>query len=170
MAWAQYSSLFVSSTGRGTGTVPRSCIESAEYIIQSIYATKRLPWSKAGEAREPSVNAHFGGGKSIDISKTPDFHKSALGLKDYPFTALPGIGQGLICLNNTKDDLGYNMHLGGVVATDTGKVLISNMMEPFGVSVTLVTLTTIEITNVADFRTDNFGSDAGKYALGLLST
>lgn len=170
MAWTHHSKLFVDASGASVANVPRSCIESAEYIIQSISANKLLPWTKAGEARTPHVFARFGDSKSINISDTAEFQNQAVGLKDYGFTSLPAIGQGLICLNNTTKDLGYNMHLGAVVAADTGKILISNMMEPFGKVVKLTALDTIEVTDVGSFRSSAFDTESDKYALGLLTT
>lgn len=165
---------FVSLSSRGTRgskKVPKSCIESAEYIIQCYANGKLLDW-KAGESRSPHVYGYFGN-KTINISDTADFHLSAAGLKDYDFKdSLPNEGQGLICLNKTKDDLDYNMHLGAVVAVnpEEGKVLISNMMEQAHIAVSLTTIEYIEISSVSDFITTNFGDDgADKYALGLLS-
>ena len=171
MAWKnQLDFVSLGSRGiRGSKKVPKSCIESAEYIIQCYANGKLLDW-KAGDSREPHVYAHFGN-KSINISDTANFHLSASGLKDYAFTGLPVEGQGLICLNKTKKDLGYNMQLGAVVAVNAedGKVLISNMMEQAHMAVSLTTIEYIEISSVTEFITLNFGDDGpASYALGLL--
>lgn len=169
MPWSRYSELFVTRGGRSSGNVPRSCIESAEYVIQSIAEGRRLEW-RAGETREPHVIAHFKG-VTIDITATPDFHRrrEIAGVEDYSFTSLPEIGEGLICVNKTGEDLAYNMHLGAVVARDDDRALISNMMEEVGMSVMMVILQTIEIGSPYDFRSRNFSGIDDKYALGLLT-
>lgn len=169
MAWDRYSELFVTRGGRSSANVPRSCIESAEYIIQSIAEGRRLEW-RSGETREPHVIAHFKD-VTIDITATPDFHRSrdVAGVEDYRFAALPEIGQGLICVNKTGDELGYNMHLGAVVARDDDRALISNMMEEVGIAVMMVILHTIEIGSPYEFRSRNFSGIDDKYALGLLT-
>jgi hypothetical protein len=165
---------FVSLGSRGTRgkrKVPASCIESAEYIIQCYSSGKFIEWA-AGESRKPHVYATFGN-KRINISETENFHLLANGLTSYDFKGkLPGEGYGLICLNKTPKDLGYNMHLGAVVACDTGTgaVLISNMMEQAHIAVSMKTIEYIEIAKPEDFITANFGGDGLKqYALGLLS-
>lgn len=165
---------FVSLGSRGTRgkrSVPASCIESAEYIIQCYSKRAFLEW-KSGISREPHVYASFGN-KKFNISKTEDFHLSATGVTDFDFTdGLPGEGCGLICLNKTKSDLPYNMHLGAVVAVDSesGAVLISNMMEAAHVAVSMKVIDYIEISSPQEFITANFGPEGlKKYAIGLLS-
>lgn len=167
MGWPIYSELFMSSSGRLKTTVPKSCIESAEYIMQCIANKAVLPWS-VGQTRNPHVVAYFGKGVAIDITATPDFHLGAEGLEDYPFTSLPNVGEGLVCLNRTKSDLGYNMHFGAVLARSGDAALVSNMMEAFGVKVVMAIPDTIEISSPDKFRSDNFHVDSAKYALGLL--
>jgi hypothetical protein len=161
--------------------VPNSCIESAEYIIQCIASNRVLEW-KPGQSREPHVYAHFGKGVVVNISNTPDFHnKVPRGLTDFPFDSLrgglPGLGEGLICLNRTGTDLRYNMHLGAVVlvmeraGTPPEYVVeISDMMEPFDQEVELVKLKSKLIRTADQFRSDSFRSWAPNYALGLLTT
>ena len=162
---------FVTSGGRGSKAVPKSCIESAEYIIQCYHAQKILPWA-AGQSRAPHVYAEFGN-KTFNISDTQDFHNSAAGITDYDFgDSLPAEGQGIICLNKTGADLtsdgGYNMHLGAVVATGDGAVLISNMMEAAHVAVSSGTIQVMEIAKAEDFL-EQLG-DGDTYAIGLLRT
>jgi hypothetical protein len=41
-------------------TVPNSCIQSAEYIIQSMYHKQRLQYPYGSNTRKPHVVAHFG--------------------------------------------------------------------------------------------------------------
>lgn len=173
MTWTN-TSIFVEVSGRGytryKQQIPASCIESAEYIIQSIQGGTCLDW-KAGETRTPNVYAVFGDGKEFNVSVTQDFHKQASGVTDYDFDgSLPGIGQGIICLNTSSSDLPYNMHLGAVIATDgISKILISNMMEQVGIPVVKKTIEAVEVSSVEEFFTTNFGaSSRGSYALGLL--
>jgi hypothetical protein len=161
--------------------VPNSCIESAEYIIQCIASNTVLDW-EPGQSRKPHVFAHFGNGVTFNISNTTNFHnKAPKGLADFPFECLrgglPGLGEGLICLNKTGKDLYYNMHLGGVVVVMENAgfppsyvVEISNMMEPFNKEVKLVKLQSKLITTADQFRSGSFGTSAGDYALGFLTT
>ncbi|MDN3637373.1 hypothetical protein QWY82_01005 [Simiduia curdlanivorans] len=175
MPWTSVS-LFVEVSARGyiryKHQIPASCIESAEYIIQSIHGGVCPEW-KPGQTRAPNVYATFGNGKTFNVSLTENFHKQASGVTDYDFKgSLPGIGQGIICLNTSSADLPYNMHLGAVLAVDSaGRILVSNMMEKVGVPVVKKTIESIEVSSVEAFFTDNFGALArGSYALGLLST
>jgi hypothetical protein len=155
-------------SGRVAGaSVPRSCIESAEFIIQCYVAGHILSWQRL-QSREPHIIALFGGGKSYNVTDTQDFHNLVVsGLEDYHFTSMPTVGEGLICVNKTSEQLDYNMHAGAVIGVFEDETLISNMMEPFGVPVNLTTLQTISIRTPQDFRSLNL-DDADKYALGLL--
>lgn len=172
MAWKNTLD-FVSLGSRGTRgkrAVPNSCIESAEYIIQCYAKGAILDW-EAGASRKPHVYATFGN-KRFNISETENFHLLASGIKDFDFKGtLPGEGSGIICLNKTSEDLGYNMHLGAVVAVDTEakKILISNMMEPAHMAVKMKTIDYIELASPEEFLTINFEEAAVKYAIGLLS-
>lgn len=170
MCWDVVCGLFMTKRGRLTRSVPRSCIESAEYIMQCNYHGMALQWA-AGASQTPSVYAYFGGGFEINISATPNFHEdpAVRGLADYDFKGLPLVGEGLICLNKTAKDLPYNMHLGAVLARNGTTALLSNMMEVPGISVAMVMPDTIEINAPAEFITRNMGPDGTKhYALGLL--
>jgi len=155
---------------RGSKKVPKSCIESAEYIIQCYANGGLLDWA-AGVDRDPHVYATFGDRK-YNISAEENFHQKAEGTTNYKFDALPAEGSGLICLNKTSGDLGYNMHLGAVVAVnpEEGKILISNMMEAAHVAVSLATIEVIEISSPEEFIVANFGEEGlGQYALGILT-
>ena len=156
---------FTSRSGRGIVNVPNSCIESAEYIIQSISNVNLLPW-KRGQSQSPNVIATFGD-REINISETENFHRNTRGITSYKFDSLPNIGQGIICLNKTVEDLPYNMHLGAVVASSDESVLISNMMEPEG-EVGMALINIIEINNAEEFLTNNFGDMSSKYIIGIL--
>jgi hypothetical protein len=151
--------------------VPDSCIESAEYIIQSIYGENHgqrpLRWVRSGIERSTHVIANFGN-RTICITATLNFHDQDFSdLVDYNFVSLPNVGEGLICLNKTSNLL-YNMHLGAIVASNANQAQISNMMEQKGNEVKMVPLQTIKIIHCDDFREETFGSLASKYALGLL--
>ncbi|MBV8282376.1 MAG: hypothetical protein JO347_09995 [Candidatus Eremiobacteraeota bacterium] len=97
-------------------------------------------------------------------------------LADYQFEKLPAKGEGLICLNKTKQDLtqkpaGYNMHLGAVVARNDDVALLSNMMARTDVAhVSLKKLETIPINSAVKFRSENFNTEEKRepFALGLL--
>lgn len=150
---------------------PRSCIESAEYLIQCIAAGKKLAWAGANKTITPHVIAEFGDGVTIDISAEVNFSDTARPqLKDYEFPdGLPQIGQGLICLRRVPSEEGYAMHLGAVIAVGEGGDVarISNMMEAASVKVEFATPQTIDIGSVEAFRSDN-GLDDSEYALGIL--
>ena len=166
MPWATYSELFMSGSGRLRNPVPRSCIESAEYVIQCIASRMLLEWS-ANQARDPHVEAHFGNGVTIDITAKENFQDSAEGLTDYPFTGLPQVGEGIICLNKTKTDLYYNMHLGAVIARSGDRALLTNMMEAPHIAVMKAVIEPIEIGTADEFRSQNL-AESRHFALGLL--
>jgi hypothetical protein len=88
-------------------------------------------------------------------------------LTNYAFEHLPEVGEGLICLNNTKESLPCNMHLGVVLARNGGtKAEISDMTEERKSKRRLEKMNTLPINDAKDFRSTNYlESD---YALGLL--
>jgi hypothetical protein len=116
--------------------------------------------------------AYFGSGDPINVSAHEDLASAGTGLTDYNFISLPEVGEGLICLNKTKSDKNYNMHLGAVVAKgkddDGDFILISHMFEPEG-DVGLSDLILLKLYDPKDFRKQTFGSYAHtQYAVGLL--
>jgi hypothetical protein len=164
MAYDKYEDLFVDANGRPKGSiaVPESCIDSAEYIIRQI-ATKgaRLSRGKVG----PDMAADFAN-LSFNAS-TDDFLSLKKKPQDYPFADLPDVGQGIILLNKTTNDLTYNMHLGAIVARSKGRAVISHMFQQVR-SYIQKPLIVIEITSAADFAKQTFGSGANLFAAGLL--
>lgn len=80
--------------------VPESCIESAEFIIQSINNDVATPvWKGGGKALKPHVIATFGGNVKINVSTSDLLSHNIKGLSDYEFDGqLPELGQGLILL------------------------------------------------------------------------
>jgi hypothetical protein len=96
-------------------------------------------------------------------------------LADYQFKKLPDKGEGLICLNKTKEDKvakdSFNMHLGAVVARNGDSALLSNMIARHDTSYTPEKeLETIPIDGVDKFRSATFVEEKEQkdYALGLL--
>jgi hypothetical protein len=166
MPYAEYSPLFVDQNGAALPTVqvPQSCIDSAEHIMRRIAdPTARPTRSRPGK----SILAKFSN-RSFNASED-DFMKFKLeGLQSHAFTGLPDIGQGIILLNKTRQDLDYNMHLGAIVAKGSGRAVISHMFQEVR-SYTLAPLKVIEITSAANFASRTFGKQANCYAAGLLT-
>lgn len=168
MPWSKFNALFVNGSGKAQVRVPKSCIESAEYIIQCIAQNSILKYNYQ-EIRSPDVVAVFGH-RRFNITRDADIQNDAEGITDYDFSCcLPEVGEGIILLNKTKSDKKYNMHLGAVVARDSNKALISHMMENPKGKVVLAELETIEISCPEDFRTATFGPYGYRgYAIGKL--
>ncbi len=158
--------------------VPESCIESAEYIIQSIINGKRHVWEE-NKTVDPHVYAIFANGVEFDISECENFHeKIDEKVGDYPFQTLrgglPGIGQGLVCVNKHWRNRHYNMHLGAVVASARLKnakhaVILSNMMHTEKMVEMVELQTTKWISSPDQFRS-LLSSSYRNFALGLLAT
>lgn len=112
--------------------IPRSCIESAEFIIQKI-KDPNVVWSANSRSRRPYVFASFGGGTRLNITTHGKLADALTGVSDYGgLSTLPQIGEGLIIANNEKANKApYNMHLGAVVARHRSKAaaIISDVSE-----------------------------------------
>jgi hypothetical protein len=146
-------------------SLPRSCIESAEFAIQ-VSHDPGLGW-KPDEERTPNVQAHFGGATTFNVTTSTSLADDVTGVSSYPFTALPKVGEGIIIANRTRKDLPFNIHLGAVVARHkTKEVCILTDLVESG-SVKLVMPWTIKLVrSVDDFRGSDYqGKD---FALGLL--
>lgn len=161
-------SKFLTSGFKPALSIPQSCIEGAEYIIQSIkLGDYALSWAE-GTTRKPHVLAVFGGNVQFNISNDPDIQNDSRcsTLTDYSFGSGPDIGQGIILLNKTKKNKSFNMHLGAVVAVEGGKIYMSNVAES-GTVVMVKNWDVLAISKAEDFRTSNGFSDKS-FAIGLL--
>lgn len=157
----------------GATQVPESCIESTEYImrVMSERSSKDVVWNGAGSGSERhGVTATFGGGFSINISTTENFHTLIpTGTTSYAFTSLPSLGQGL-CIVRVKPGgtSPYDMHFGAVFAQQDGQVSISDMSEPENYNGTATAaLVSQNITTVGGFRDHNYPE--AFFAIGLLT-
>jgi hypothetical protein len=166
MPYADYSSMFVDQNGKALSTaqVPESCIDSAEYIMRRIAdPNARQTRNRTGK----SILAKFSN-RTFNASKD-DFMKFNLqGLQSHAFTGLPEVGQGIILLNKTNNDLQYNMHLGAIVAKEDRRAVISHMYQEVR-SYTYKPLKVIDIISVDDFARKTFDAQANCYAAGLLT-
>jgi hypothetical protein len=161
-------SLFANEGGHPLNQIPRSCIESAEYIIQCLAAGGLLGWAE-GQERTPHVIACFGNNVTFNITTQENFHTDPRcnGLVDYAFNGqLPAIGQGLILLNKTGADQPFNMHLGAVIATARNRVKISDVSENGPVAM-IANWETKVLNTIEDFRGDDY--PANNFAIGLLT-
>ncbi len=155
--------------------IPRSCIESAEYVIQEINGCTQA-WTEEGQTREPNVIAEFGNG-SIDISTSENVQDELTGKTNYDFDVdpdtgeelLPGVGEGLIIGNSSDQDLDpYNMHLGAIVARHRALnvCIISDVSEDGEVILIdpwrIICLQSVQEFKGADYR-------APEYVMGKLS-
>jgi hypothetical protein len=166
MPYADYAKMYVDQNGEALSTVqvPESCIDSAEHIMRAIADPKARPTrSRPGKG----ILAKFSN-RSFNASED-DFMKFKLdGLQSHAFTGLPDVGQGIILLNKTKQDLKYNMHLGAIVAKGDGRAVISQMFQEVR-SYSYAPLEVIEITSHIDFANKTFREKANCYAAGLLT-
>jgi hypothetical protein len=125
-----------------TKEVPESCIESAEFILQTFHGREPPDWSAEEQVAKPSIYAHFGDGGVINITESENAVDELSGKKELPFPEIEGggyeafvLGTGLILGNVTEKDYGdYNMHLGSFVASQVDKkaAIISDVSEPEG--------------------------------------
>lgn len=127
------TSFFVNPAGLAIKDIPRSCIEGAEYIIQSIVTNdNKRPWTN-NVSSKPYVYANFGGGVKVNISYRVNFHDKMHGFGSYNFDDLGRrleLGEGIILLNTKPTDSGtYNMHLGAIVAVSDTHYWISDVSE-----------------------------------------
>jgi hypothetical protein len=147
-------------------SLPRSCIESAEFAIQLSH-DPGLRW-KPDEERTPNVQAHFGGGTTLNITTSTSLADDVTGLTSYPFTTLPRVGEGVIIANRTRKDLPFNIHVGAVVARHKTKeaCILTDLVESGNVKLIMPWSIKLVTGSVDGFR----GSDyQGKsYALGYL--
>lgn len=172
-----FSSLFMKQNGNVSdlAMVPNSCIKSAEYIIQCQSKGQIFAWTSTPPATSPSVEAVFGNGVKVDISKTELISwasQNGSKLTDYPFTTLPSVGQGIILLHKKKltGDY-YHMHLVAVLACygdPTDEITVSAMAEPKSGTVNMAALKVKSITDLDEFRTKWFDGQEVEYAIGLL--
>lgn len=170
--------------------LPKSCIQSAEHVIQVYYhylktvQPGKRPRTPTKQPQPPCSDNHtdnyitygcvyglFGDNRSINISETENFHESTEGFTDYPFEEgqLPQVGQGLILVNKTTEDAGYNMHLGAVLGVSSDGLIMTdyNELESGVVNLNLLTYNnTVKIKHVDDFRGQNYQQK--QFALGLL--
>jgi hypothetical protein len=114
--------------------IPVSCIESAEYIIQTFH-NQGLKLNKPGkgpkQTRTPHVFMHFGGGVRYNIS-TEDLMKiKSPGIQSFDLERCPpGEGQGVAIFNVSNDDApGYNMHFMAVLGYTDKYIYMSNLNE-----------------------------------------
>lgn len=173
--WTVLEELFTRTDGRPhhgysvytpRRSLPRSCIESAEFAIQ-LNHDPGLKW-KPDQERTPHVTATFGSG-SIDVTSSMDLADELTGVTSYPFTTLPQVGEGVIIANRTKKDKHYNMHLGAVVARHDSKeaCILTDLAESGAVKMVIPWSIKL-VRSVDDFRGSDYqGKD---FALGLLST
>jgi hypothetical protein len=160
---------FLNSKNKPAEEIPSSCIEGAEYIIQCIYNDKLHKWAN-NQKNKPHVMADFGGGKTIDITGTKDFHEKAIctGLADFDFRNGLKLGQGIILLNNTGKDAGkgkFNMHLGAVVKVLNNGWILSDVSDLGSVAMDK-SWGTKKIFTPDDYRGPDY--PATIYAIGLL--
>lgn len=164
------TSNFVTASFKAALSVPKSCIESTEYIIRSIALNNySLSWTE-GEAQKPYVLAVFGGGRTFNISAGSNFHNSpeCVGLADFNFNTINlQLGHGIILLNNRSHNTGqYNMHLGAVVAIEGGYIYLSDVSEHGKVYMTK-SWAVNRVRNLNEFRGHDYAASKG-YAMGLL--
>jgi len=159
--------------------VPRSCIESAEFIIQTLRGREPTDW-QPGQSAQPNIYAHWGEGGVINISKSEDVVDQLSGKKALPFnereeggyyefTQGLGLMIGNVAEKDTKDR--YNMHLGAVVANhvDYLAAIYSDESEPDkDEDIVLINPWRIKgIQKPDEFRGDTY-KDENIYKLGLL--
>jgi hypothetical protein len=116
--------------------IPVSCIQSAEYIIQT-YHEPGLAW-KQGVDLNPHVYMHFGSGPSYNITTTEDVHlKPTAANQDFDFVCRPPQpGEGVAFINVSGEE--FNMHFMAVLAISGSllrsgrKFVISNLNEGRG--------------------------------------
>jgi hypothetical protein len=165
--------------------VPKSCIESAELLIQTYAKYSSLDTTSVRQMMNqwnikqkddtvvvgPNVIAYFGGDtpRTLNISQNNNLLGDAAGLTDFNFNQRLEVGEGLIAIKTTPGDhnSSYNMHLGAVIESEPGKITLSNMMEVRGISVKPDVLQTITITEPDQFRRE-FGFSEEDFALGKL--
>ncbi len=172
-----FSSLFMKQNGNVSdlAMVPNSCIESAEYIMQCQSRGEIFTWTSTPPATSPSVEAVFGNGVRVDISKTELIAwagQNGSKLTDYPFTTLPSVGEGIILLHKKNlTGIYYHMHLVAVLACygdPTDEITVSAMAEPKSGTVNMATLKVKSITDLDEFRSEWFERQEAEYAIGLL--
>ena len=132
-------------------------------------------WTSTPLATSPSVEAVFGNGVRVDISKTELIAwagQNGSKLTDYPFTTLPSVGEGIILLHKKNlTGIYYHMHLVAVLACygdPTDEITVSAMAEPKSGTVNMATLKVKSITDLDEFRTEWFERQEAEYAIGLL--
>lgn len=161
-------SFFVDAAGQPKKNIPRSCIEGAEYIIQSLVTDdKNRAWTN-NIAKKPYVYASFGGGVEVNISKTQNFHDGISGFGDFDFIKFRRLqlGEGIILLNTHANDFGtYNMHLGAIVAVDDSHYWISDVSENGKVE-WCADWKAVKVRRLSQFREMQYPS--GHYAMGFL--
>jgi hypothetical protein len=159
--------------------VPRSCIESAEFIIQTFHERDPADW-QPDQTAKPNIYAHWGEGGVINITEAPKVVDELSGKKPLPFKPRKeggydefSLGLGLMLGNVTKKDMKgtYNMHLGAVVAchVDRKAAIYSDESEPDKAEdIKLINPWRIKgIQKPDEFRGDTY-KDENIYKLGLL--
>jgi hypothetical protein len=154
--------------------LPKSCIESTCHAIQ-----RHDGWttwkSSATTTSGPGVWVAFGN-KMICVSRVSnladlltgvtDFDPNLLGASSFP--AILKTGRGIMIANSKKSDEHFNMHLGAVIGTPSGKFTITDMSEDGPVINSTIETQTIKSTKIIDkFRGTDYG-DVSVYKVGLL--
>ncbi|QDQ28304.1 hypothetical protein FNU76_19195 [Chitinimonas arctica] len=156
--------------------LPKSCIESACHIIQSIAENKYTPWKNEGTSiTRTAVWAVFGN-KMICVSNGSDLPSKFTGVTEYSefkdkIMEKP-IGRGFILANSHTKDAMSNMHLGAILKVNDGDYHFSDISEVEGEAVRniLVTPKSILVAQ-ADGLVDKLkkvGYKAKKFVPGLL--
>ena len=138
----------------------RSCINTAEYIIKL-----------DSMVFKSDVFATFGSGVQINISQAENFNVGHPVKADYPFMALPVIGEGLMLLRKTAtDEAGvFNMHFGAVVGMTANSIDISDNSAEFRRSEKgSADLVLLNIAELLGFY--GGGYDPAHYYIGLLTS
>ena len=186
--YTKYCSTYVDEYGRAKGVdVPESCIDSTEQIMRNIYLIIKGQRPTRAKLSQLNLMAYFGGGVQFNASNELFMEKEFIdkkapnGLTNYGFDMpasgefsprtgrIPMVGEGLILLNKTQENLDYNMHFGAIVArnNDGSQAIISNMYQVVR-NFSTKTLNVLEIISPDDFCVKTFRDDASKYAIGIL--
>jgi hypothetical protein len=111
--------------------IPMSCIESAEFIIQTHY-NKGLEW-KANEERKPNVWMYFGCGTRFNISTQDLMEMNMEGVLNFDLESRPPQkGEGIAifnvgkCVRHLKK---YNMHFMAMLGCTDKNLYMSDINE-----------------------------------------
>jgi hypothetical protein len=189
MAWIALHPKFMNEDGTidKNAQVPESCIQSAEFIIQSCYNRNPPEWSPEEDA-EPYVYMHFGSGDSVNITITQNIQNMDFSDRtDFNFDKYqPTIGEGVAFINASNKDANsrsYNMHFMAILVVQGTKranrvtgYIISDVNELDGKKIQLVSLSKentkfLKEANPWPDFVRKYGMGSGvTYRLALLST